>query len=220
MKRVGRRRTRRSKGFAMVEALVALAIAALTLTLLTSASWGLKLASERRVAFDAIAPADWLMARRILQSWAQDLSNDGPRSTGAALLGTATTMRMLVRDRVASSFYVGELRIDFRDEAGYTLHALRHDGLRDARTAADTPRVSKLLTTSEPIRFVYLFPQATGAATVWRYETGDGDVLPLAIAIEMGSQRLVTVPVLPTISQTCLSALGPGGLEGDRCAVR
>ena len=39
----------------MVDALVALAIAALTLTLLPSASWGLKMASERRAALDADA---------------------------------------------------------------------------------------------------------------------------------------------------------------------
>jgi len=215
-----RRRSGRTRGFAMIDALVALAIAALTLVLLTSASWGLKLASDRRAALETTASADWLLARRTLLGWAGDLSNDGPLANGAAMIGTATTLRMIVRDRAAATPYVGEFRVEGTRETGYTLSAARHDGLRDARVAADAPRRSTLLTSAVPIRFVYLFPERNGAGSVWRYETGDGDVLPRAIAIEAGDQRQVTVPIFPTISQTCLSALGPGALEGNQCAVR
>lgn len=204
----------------MVDALVALAIAALTLVLLTSASWGLKLASDRRAALETTASTDWLLARRTLLAWAGDLSNDGPRETGASLIGTATTLRMIVRDRAANVPYVGEFRVDGTRETGFTLSAARHDGLRDARTAADVPRRSMLLTANAPIRFVYLFPEGNGRGNVWRYETGDGETLPRAIAIEVGDQRQVTVPVFATISQTCLAALGPGALEGDQCDVR
>ncbi|MEM9425107.1 MAG: hypothetical protein AAGA06_00240 [Pseudomonadota bacterium] len=204
----------------MVDALVALAIAALTLTLLTSASWGLKLASDRRAAMDITAPTDWLLARRTLMGWASDVSNNGPRATGAAMIGTATTLRMIVRDRGASQPYVGEFRVQGTSDTGYTLTAARHDGLRDARVAADNPRRATLLTSDHPIRFVYLFPQSDGTGSVWRYETGDGQVLPAAIAIEAGDRRQVTVPVFTTISQTCLAALGPGALERDQCAVR
>lgn len=204
----------------MVDALVALAIAALTLTLLTSASWGLKMASERRAALDITAPTDWLLARRTLMSWASDVSNKGPRATGAAMIGTATTLRMIVRDRGATLPYVGEFRVQGTGDTGYTLTAARHDGLRDARIAADNPRRTTLLTSDEPIRFVYLFPQSDGTGSIWRYETGDGQALPTAIAIEAGNRRQVTVPIYTTISQTCLSALGPGALERDRCAVR
>ena len=203
----------------MVDALVALAIAALTLTLLMTASWGLKLASDRRAALQTTASADWLLARRTLRDWAADVSNDGPRANGAAMLGTATTLRMIVRDPAASTPYVGEFRVEGTRDVGYTLTAARHDGLRDARIASDNPRRSTLLTSNEPIRFVYLFPER-GSTGVWRYETRDGDVLPTAIAVEQGDRRQVTVPVFATISQTCFAALGPGALESDQCAVR
>ena len=220
MKRgISKRRARRSKGFAMIDALVALALAALTLTLLTSASWGLKIASERRAAMENTSAADWLLARRTLSGWAGDVTNNGPRANGANLIGTATTLRMLVRDG-AGAGYVGELRVEGTADTGYTLLAARHDGLRDARLSADAPRRSQLLTSDTPIRFVYLFPQSDGTGSVWRYETGDGNHLPTAIAIEAGSTRQMTVPLFTTVSQTCLAAFGPGALEGSQCAVR
>ncbi|MEM6386413.1 MAG: hypothetical protein AAF718_09280 [Pseudomonadota bacterium] len=215
-----RRRARATRGFAMIDALVALAIAALTLVLLTSASWGLKLAADRRAALEQTSPSDWLTVRRTLMAWASDVSNDGARSTGAAMIGTASTLRMIVRDRGATQGYVGEFRVEGTRETGYSLSAARHDGLNDARVSADAPRRSMLLTARDPIRFVYLFPEANGRGSVWRYETGDGDVLPRAIAIEVGDRRQVTAPVFATMSQTCLAALGPGALEGDRCDVR
>lgn len=215
-----RRRGRRTKGFAMIDALVALAIAALTLTLLTSATWGLKLASDWRVSSESASATDWLLARRTLSAWASDLSNDGPRARGDAMIGTATTLRLQVRDRAAVEPYVGELQVTGSGDIGYVLTAARHDGLRDARVAVDQPRRSVLLMSSEPMRFVYLFRQENTAGTVWRYETGDGEVLPLAVGIEVSGARQVTVPVLNTISQTCLSALGAGALEGEQCAVR
>ena len=135
------------------------------------------------------------------------------------MMGTATTLRMIVHDPTATTPYVGEFRVEGTREVGYTLTAARHDGLRDARVASDRPRRSTLLVSDEPIRFVYLFPQRGGVG-VWRYETGDGDVLPMAIALEQGDRRRVTVPVYATISQTCFAALGPGALESDQCAVR
>ena len=215
-----KRRARRTRGFAMIDALVALAVAALTLTLLTSASWGLKIASDRRAAMETTAAADWLLVRRTLSNWVGDVTNSGPRASGANMIGTATTLRMIVRDAASSEGYVGEFRVEGTSDIGYTLYAARHDGLRDARLAADKPRRSELLTSDEPIRFVYLFPQSDGTGSVWRYETGDGDILPTAIAVEAGSARQMTVPVYATVSQTCLSALGPGGLEDGQCAVR
>lgn len=204
----------------MIDALVGLAIAALTLVLLTSASWGLKMASDRRMSFESTSAADWLLARRTLLAWAGDVSNDGPRRSRGALIGTATTMRMIVRDRSAVQGYVGEFRVSGTRDTGYTLIAARHDGLRDARVASDEPRDSTILISPDPIRFVYLFPRGDRSGNVWRYETGDGDVLPLAIGIEAGDRRQVTARLFPTLSQTCFAALGPGALEGNQCAVR
>lgn len=215
-----RRRRLHSRGFAMIDALVALAVAALTLSLLTSASWGLKIASDRRAALEATAAADWLLARRTLQAWAGDVSNAGPRASGANMIGTAATLRMRVRAQDGLGGFVGEFRVEGSADAGYTLSAARHDGLNDARLSADAPRRSVLLRANEPIRFLYLFPQSDGTGTVWRYETGDGAALPIAVAVELGDMRRITAPVFTTISQTCLSALGQGGLEDRQCTVR
>lgn len=215
-----RRRTPRARGFAMVDALVALAVASLTMVLLTSATWGLRIASERRAALTETAPVDWLLARRTLSAWVADASNDGPRASGASFIGTATTMRLIVRDARAAQSFVGEFRVTANGDDTFTLSAARHDGLQDARTSADAPRTSDILTSGEQIRFLYLFQQPNGAGTVWRYETGDGETLPVAVAIEAGDTRQVTVPVFATVSETCLSALGPGAIDGDQCAVR
>lgn len=215
-----RRRTPRARGFAMVDALVALAVASLTMVLLTSATWGLRIASERRAALTETAPVDWLLARRTLSAWVADASNDGPRASGASFIGTATTMRLIVRDARAAQSFVGEFRVTANGDDTFTLSAARHDGLQDARTSADAPRTSDILTSGEQIRFLYLFQQPNGAGTVWRYETGDGENLPVAVAIEAGDTRQVTVPVFATVSETCLSALGPGAIDGDQCAVR
>ncbi|MEL6933750.1 MAG: hypothetical protein AAFO17_11765 [Pseudomonadota bacterium] len=215
-----RRRIHRSKGFAMIDALVALAVATLTLSVLTSATWGLKLASDRRASLEDTGSADWLQARRTLTTWASDVSNEGAEAGGASLIGTATTLRMIVRDRLAQRPYVGEFRIERAQENGYALIAARHDGLRDARVTADAPRASTLLRAPDPVRFVYLFETNNGTQNVWRYETGDGSSLPIAIAIEQGNTRQVTVRLHPTLSQTCFAALGPGALESKQCAVR
>lgn len=203
----------------MAEALVALAVAALTLSLLTSASWGLKLAADRRAALEQTAAADWLLARRTLLGWVADLNGAGAGEAHTDFIGTATTLRMIVRHGAAQPF-VGELQVLREDDGAFALIAARHDGLMDARTVSDTPRQTPLLATREPIRFLYLLPDQNGNARVWRYETGGGEALPAAIAIEVGDQRQVTVPVFGTRSRSCLAALGPGGLEADECALR
>ncbi|MEM7472985.1 MAG: hypothetical protein AAF340_16680 [Pseudomonadota bacterium] len=215
-----RRRTRPNRGFAMIDALVALAVAALTLSLLTSASWGLKIASDRRAALEGTAASDWLLARRTLQNWAGDVSNAGPRAAGANMIGTAATLRMRVRAQDGVGSFVGEFRVEGTSDTGYSLIAARHDGLTDARLSSDAPRRSPLLRSDTPIRLLYLFVQSDGTGTVWRYETGDGAALPLAVAIEVGDERRVTAPVFTTVSQTCLSTLGQGGLEDAQCDVR
>lgn len=222
-----RRRRGGSRGFAMAEALVALAIAALTLSLLTSASWGLRMVSERRAALEATSAVDWLAARRAVQTWAIGISATGHARAGVSLTGTATNARMIVSPRGASTtgIYGGELRVArLASDAGvgeaYVLYASRHDGLRDARVASDTPRTTEVLRSRAPIRLLYLLPDPGRAAMVWRYETGDGEALPAALAVEAGDRRMITVPILPTRSASCLSELGPGGLEEPECALR
>ncbi|MEJ8561271.1 hypothetical protein QTO30_08575 [Yoonia sp. GPGPB17] len=64
------RRRGTSTGFVLAEALVALTVAAMTIALLTSATWGLNAAAERRAAATQTSAVDWLAARRALGNWA------------------------------------------------------------------------------------------------------------------------------------------------------
>ena len=147
----------------------------------------------------------------------------GRENTKSRLIGTATNARMVVTPEGAGRTlpFVGELRITAVDDGIYALIAARHFGRQDARTTDDTPQETEVLRTDTPIRLVYLMPREAGSGTSWRYETGSGDDgLPRAIAIEVGERRMLTAPVYPTISASCLGALGPGGLEDDRCALR
>ena len=71
------RRRSRASGFVLAEALVALAIAAMTVALLTSATWGLQLTAERRAAAAETAAGDWVAARRAVVDWAVGGSGGG-----------------------------------------------------------------------------------------------------------------------------------------------
>ncbi len=213
-------RRRGSGGFAMAEALVSLAVAALTLALLTGAGWGLRLVSESRAAAAQTGAADWLAARRALQGWAAGLTSPGLGQADGAFAGTATTARMVV-DSAASgrpAAFVAELRVEQREE-GFVLIAARHLGQRDARVASEAPQETEIVRTDRPIRLLYLLPREGVAGLTWRYETGGG-ALPAAIAVEVGDTRAITARVFANRSAVCVSGLGPGGLEDPQCILR
>jgi hypothetical protein len=93
--------------------------------------------------------------------------------------------------------------------------------LRDARISSATPEETEVLITTVPIRLLYLMPTGRSGQREWRYETGSGEAgLPYAIGIEVGVQRMVTVPLLPTLSASCVARLGQGGLADDQCVLR
>lgn len=218
-------RRKHARGFVMAEALVALAIAALTLALLTSASWGLRIASDARVAAAQTGAADWLAARRALQGWASGLTALGAERVEARLIGTGSTARMMVEPAVSGLAlpYAAELRVETRiDAAGETsfvLIAARHLDVRDARVSSDAPQETELVQSAEPIRLLYLLPREGVADMVWRYETGDTG-LPAAIAVEVGDRRVLTARVFANRSAACLSAFGVSGLEEEQCVLR
>ncbi len=219
------RRRQKTAGFVMAEALVALAIAAMTLALLTGASWGLRLASERRAAAVETSAADWLAARRALVGWASGVTAASVEATDARFIGTSTTARMVV-EPVGSGrtpAFVGELRVEAISDSTYALIAARHFGQIDARVASDDPQETEVVRANEPIRILYMLPRDDASVSdTWRYETGSGgdDGLPAAIAIEVGDTRMLTARIFATVSTSCLAALGPGGLEDDRCDLR
>ena len=219
-----RRRRSITSGFVLAEALVALAIAAMTVALLTSATWGLRVASERQDAAEVTAAVDWLSARRALADWASGVTATGKEGTERFFVGTATTARMFVEPSGSGQVvpFVGELRVEARGENRYVLMAARHIGLRDARITVEVPQETEVLRTNAPIRLLYLLPrQEGGVGMTWRYETGSGDEgLPAAVAVEVGDIRMLTARIFANRSASCLSRLGPGGLENELCELR
>lgn len=220
-----KRRYRRTGGFVMAEALVALAIAALTLALLTSATWGLRIASDTRAAAAQTGPADWLAARRALQGWASGLTALGSEAAEVSIVGTDSTARIVVEPAVSGLArpYVAELRVEAREtalgETSFVLIAARHLDLRDARVSTDAPQETELVRSDRPIRLLYLLPREGVIDMVWRYETVSAG-LPFAIAVEVGDQRVLTARVFANRSASCLASFGVIGLEEEQCKLR
>lgn len=215
------RRRHSSKGFALAEALVSLAVAAMTIALLTASSWGLRQAMEIREASRQTRSVDWLTVRRALHSWSSGLTTVDRNSTASRFIGSATTARMVVEPVISGQNrpYVAELNVVNKDGA-YQLIARRHMGLKDARIAAPKPQATLVLKSNDPLRLIYLMPRPGQATLVWRYEVGDNDGLPRAIGLEVGTERKLTAPVFVNRSAACLAALGPGGVEEEQCSVR
>lgn len=209
----------------MAEALVALAIAALTLALLTSASWGLRIAADARAAAAETGAADWLAARRALQGWASGLTALTAEGSESHIVGTGSTARMVVEPAVSGLAlpYVAELRVETRQtvagETSFVLIAGRHLDARDARISTDAPQETELVRSDRPIRLLYLLPREGVADMVWRYETNSA-ALPAAIAVEVGDRRILTARVFATRSAACLATFGVSGLEEAQCELR
>lgn len=218
------RRRGQTKGFAMAEALVALAVAAMTLALLTSATWGLSITVERRAAAQATGAAEWLAARRALMGWASGVTVAARESAESRFIGTASTARIYVEPSGSGLAvpFVGELRVEVRGDEEFALIAARHSNIQDARVVNDETRSTEVLQANRPIRLLYLLPQRSGGVQRgWRYETGSGaDGLPLAIAIEVGNERMLTSRIFATMSASCLADRGRGGLESEECELR
>jgi len=224
MIRVARRRPSSARGFALTEALVALAIAALTITVLTSSSWGLATVADRRAAAAQTGPVDWLAARRALMQWSSGVTATRRETAPTALTGTASTARFFVEPSGGgqSRSFVGELEIVARGEGRFSLQATRYLGQSDARLGADTGQTTEILRSNQPIRILYYFENGRGSRSgAWRYETGDGDDgLPKAIGIEVGDTRRLTAPLFVNRSAACVARLGRGGLEEEACELK
>lgn len=214
------RRRSWSRGFSLVEALVSIGVASLTILMLTGGIWGLRLVADGPATLEETA-ADWMAARRALQAWSAGLTSDGEASADGRFRGTADRAQMIIEPYATGSSerFVGDLRITV-EEGVYTLSARRHFDVRDTRMDDDTPQVSTILTSTRPIRLIYLLPARTGAGRIWRYETQASDGLPIAIGIERDNERIVTARVLNTASASCVGALGPPGASDKRCALR
>ena len=140
------RKHRRVAGIALAEALVSLTIAAMTLALLTSATWGLRQTAAPSDSLQNEA-TDWLTARRALQSWTAAATLTGLDAGEGRFSGTP------VQSRDSAPMMVG---LDVVEQDGqFALTASRYFNIRDIRLASQVTRQSTVVVTDTPLRFVY-----------------------------------------------------------------
>ncbi|MEL6170139.1 MAG: hypothetical protein AAFR35_15740 [Pseudomonadota bacterium] len=215
-----RRRSRRTRGFMVAEALVSLSVAALTLVLLTSATWGIRHATA--LTQDAPAEArDWLAARRALQAWSAAVVTQGRSRTLGTFAGDGGSVRFAVPPSLAGPRqpYVSELRVDFQDGT-YFLRAIRDHAISDTRLTSANRQVSEILSTTQPIRLKYLTPDPTRPGFRWTYSVNVDDALPRAVGVEVDGAHVLTAQLLSTVSPTCFASMGPAGLQNQECETR
>lgn len=221
MKRRWASRRAAQSGFALAEALVSLTIAAMTLALLTSATWGLRQTVQQPSALQQEA-TDWLTARRVLQAWAASASLSGREMAEGRFSGSLTQMRLILDDGTSrdSRPMMVSLTIT-QDEGLFRLVASRHFDIRDVRLANEDGQASTMIVSETPLSLIYR-AGATSVASqgVWTYDPRPDQGLPFAVAIEQGAEKMIVAQMPTTLSALCVARLGPAGLGDPDCELR
>lgn len=215
------RRRKAAMGIALAEALVSLTIAAMTLALLTSATWGLRQTTIRPSIYVQEA-TDWLTARRVVQSWAASATLAGRDMAEGRFSGTPIQMRIILDDGSSRDGKPMMISLDVVEEDElFRLTASRYFDVRDIRLATESVRASTVIVTDQPLRLVYrMASQISAGARVWTYEPRPEQGLPTAIAIEQGAERMIVAQMPATISAFCVSRLGEAALGSGDCNLR
>lgn len=215
------RRRHADRGIALAEALVSLTVAAMTLVLLTGATWGLQQAAARPDTLQQDA-TDWLTARRVLQSWTASATTAGIDGIEGRFSGSPTRMQLILDDGSGSNGRPMMVRLDITESDGrFALVAARQIGVRDLRLASDVQRESTVIVSEAPLRLIYQVERGGGQpGRIWTYEPRHDQGLPAAVAIEQGGDRIVTAQLPANRSAICVSQLGEGGLGDRDCLLR
>ncbi len=219
--RWARRRRPDEGGFVLAEALVSLTVAALTLALLTSATWGLRQTAMQPSALQQEA-TDWLTARRVLQAWAGSATADGIERLDQRFAGSPNRMRLVLDDGTSRDNRPVMVSLDITQDNGlYRLTATRHVDVRDVRMGEDRARESTIIISDQPLSFAY-YVSARGSQTgrAWTYEPRAEQGLPAAIGVERGADRMIVVQMPATRSAACVSRFGITGLREQDCELR
>ena len=206
------RRRARSRGFTLIEALVALSVSAMTLGLLASAGFGLQQA--RQASTQTAGTVDWIIVRRVLHEWAGAAAKSHPQSSGAF---EAEADRLSLRTATGE---VMRFVIETEDQVS-TLTAFRAGPLRDVRMVSETDRPSVLITVDGTLRFSYLMKTGMrGQTRDWTYSVADAEGLPLAIGLELSGARVATAAVAATAAGPCMVGYGMSENGPIECALR
>jgi hypothetical protein len=210
-----------ARGFVLAEALVSLTVAALTLALLTSATWGLRQTAMQPSSLQQEA-TDWLTARRVLQAWAASATTDGISGLESRFTGSPTQMRVVLDDGTSRDNRPIMISLDISQEDGlHRLTATRHIDVRDVRLGTETAPSSTIIVSDQPLSLVY-YVAARGdrVGRVWTYEPRLDQGLPAAIGVERGSERMIVAQMPVTRSAQCVSRFGANGMGEQDCALR
>ncbi|MEM9785491.1 MAG: hypothetical protein AAF801_03255 [Pseudomonadota bacterium] len=214
-------RRRRAAGIALAEALVSLTIAAMTLALLTSATWGLR-QTAMQPAVTQDAATDWLTARRVLQSWAAAATLINREEIEGRFSGTPVQMRMILDDGRGRDSRPMMVSLDIAEDNGlHRLTASRYVDIRDIRLAPERARESTVIETDVPLRLMYQVRAGNiGGQLTWTYEPRPDQGLPLAVAVEQGAEKMIVARMPVSLSGFCVSRRGEAGLGDVDCEVR
>lgn len=217
MRRPPKHLSRRTlSGFSLVEALVASSVAALTLLMLSGASFGLKAAlSDPDNARDTDAIAV-LTLRRVLGEWL-DQTGAHPSSDRFAVLGTPERLRLAIGDRYTGSnaeLVVRAIPIGFAVDVGW------EQGDPDLNKVIDPALLSTAITSDVRLSWSFLMAAPHTSQLTWHDYFDPSQGLPVAIRLSAGSKSILTIRVPSEIDAICLSAGGARVLDERECQTR
>lgn len=214
-----RRRRGHERGFSLVEMVVALTIAAMTLALISGASFSLRAIGQRAAADNGAA--ELLAVRRILHRWVSEAMLRGPGGA-AAFVGDRSEVRFLLApDTLAGEpARLAVLRIE-RDGDMRVLRAYRERDALSVLQDADgrLGDSSTLHRTAADLAFVFLVDDPRGTGSAWALAREPGPP-PRALALDLGDGRRVVAHVMQDVDGGCLAAVGLGELQRDACRAR
>ncbi|MEM9148337.1 MAG: prepilin-type N-terminal cleavage/methylation domain-containing protein [Pseudomonadota bacterium] len=211
------RRRRGTRGFSLVEVVVALTVTAMTITLLSGAAFSMRLISER--SSRAEAALDVLTVRRLIRAWASATQLRGVFGE-ATFMGDDAQVRMqLVRDDTTGApSRLGVLRIE-REGGISTLTAVRAPDRTVWQDLGADLAISRVYATSERLQFAFLTASADGRELVWTTRREPGSP-PLAMALQIGETHRIVGVFEQEIDPGCLALNGIGPFQRRQCAVR
>jgi general secretion pathway protein J len=216
---------RRSRGFSLVEVMIATAVFALIAGVLFSALWG----GQQHIARLQRQPneAEQLLAlRRILSGWLESATVAGhPTGPGQPVFrGDGDTIQFHATPGDRGGL-MGLYRIDVRLEplaSNGTRVTVRRQRLRPDGREGGAVEAAELLRTPRTLRFAFFDVASTndGSIAEWSETWAEPSRLPVRIQLHDGAVPLLTAGVAVAKDARCILRRGPEMMVGGECTVR